>query len=141
LFKAHLTQWFDVHERMEVMFPILGLYEVAIRVKDLSRSEPFYRETLGLEVGLRDEQRKLLFLRAGGPAGMVVLQEDKSDWPTQHFAFTVSEIDIEAAVTVLLERGVQIEGPMYHEWMPAKSVYFSDPDGHDLELCGPVRRI
>jgi len=123
------------------MFLIRGIYEVAIRVKDLSRSEPFYRETLGLEVGLRDEQRKWLFLRSGGQAGMVVLQEDKSDWPTQHFAFTVSEIDIEAAVTVLLERGVQIEGPMYHEWMPAKSVYFSDPDGHDLELCAPVRRI
>ena len=126
---------------MEDMFLIRGIYEVAIRVKDLSRSEPFYRETLGLEVGLRDEQRKWLFLRSGGQAGMVVLQEDKSDWPTQHFAFTVSEIDIEAAVTVLLERGVQIEGPMYHEWMPAKSVYFSDPDGHDLELCAPVRRI
>ena len=123
------------------MFLIRGIYEVAIRVKDLSRSEPFYRETLGLEVGLRDEQRKWLFLRSGGQAGMVVLQEDKSDWPTQHFAFTVNEVDIEAAVTVLLERGVQIEGPMYHEWMPAKSVYFSDPDGHDLELCGPVRRI
>jgi catechol-2,3-dioxygenase len=72
---------------------------------------------------------------------MVVLQEDKSDWPTQHFAFTVDEVDIEAAVTALLERGVQIEGPVYHKWMPAKSVYFSDPDGHALELCAPVRRI
>ena len=72
---------------VEDMFPIRGLYEVAIRVKDLSRSEAFYRETLGLEVGLRDERRKWLFLRAGGQAGMVVLQEDKSDWPTQHFRF------------------------------------------------------
>jgi len=125
---------------MEDMFAIRGLYEVAIRVKDLSRSEPFYRETLGLEVGLRDEQRKWLFLRAGGQAGMVVLQEDKSDWPTQHFAFAVDEGDIEAAAGALLERGVTVEGPMYHEWMPAKSVYFSDPDGHDLELCAPVRR-
>jgi catechol 2,3-dioxygenase-like lactoylglutathione lyase family enzyme len=76
------------------MFPIRGLYEVAIRVKDLSRSEAFYRETLGLEVGIRDEKRKWLFLRAGGQAGMVVLQEDKPDWPTQHFAFTIDEADI-----------------------------------------------
>ena len=122
------------------MLPIRGLYEVAIRVKDLAKSEVFYRETLGLEVGLRDQERKWLFLRAGGQAGMVVLQEDEGTWPTQHFAFTVEEVDIEAVAVALRQRGVLVEGPVYHEWMPAKSVYFSDPDGHDLELCAPVRK-
>jgi hypothetical protein len=39
----------------------------------------------------------------------------------------------------LKELGVTSKGPVLHEWMPAKSVYFSDPDGHDLELCAPVR--
>jgi len=122
------------------MLPIRGLYEVAIRVKDLAKSEVFYRETLGLEVGARDERRRWVFLRAGGQAGMVVLQEDRGTWPMQHFAFTVEEADIEAAATALQEQGVAVKGPMYHEWMPAKSVYFSDPDGHDLELCAPVQK-
>ena len=121
------------------MLPIRGLYEVAIRVKDLAKSEVFYREILGLEVGVRDERRRWLFLRAGGQAGVVVLQEDRGMWPTQHFAFTVEDVDIEAAATALRQQGVGVEGPVYHEWMPAKSVYFSDPDGHDLELCAPVR--
>jgi catechol 2,3-dioxygenase-like lactoylglutathione lyase family enzyme len=122
------------------MLPIRGIYEVAIRVKDLAKSEVFYRETLGLEVGVRDERRRWLFLRAGGQAGMVLLQEDKGVWPTQHFAFTVEEVDIEAAATALKQRGVGVEGPVYHEWMPATSVYFPDPDGHVLELCAPVRK-
>ena len=122
------------------MLPIRGLYEVAIRVKDLSKSEVFYTQTLGLEVGIRDDSRGWLFLRAGGQAGVVVLQEDKGVWPTQHFAFTVDEVDIEATAKALLQRGVRIEGPVYHEWMPAKSVYFSDPDGHALELCAPLGR-
>jgi catechol 2,3-dioxygenase-like lactoylglutathione lyase family enzyme len=100
----------------------------------------FYRKILGLEVGLRDERRRWLFLKAGGQAGMVVLQEDKGDWPTQHFAFTVEDADIEAAARDLEDQGVVVKGPVYHEWMPAKSVYFSDPDGHDLELCAPVRK-
>ena len=39
------------------MLPIRGLYEVAIPVKDLPRAEAFYRDVLGLEVGLRDERR------------------------------------------------------------------------------------
>lgn len=122
------------------MLPIRGLYEVAIRVKDLAKSEVFYRETLGLQVGLRDERRRWLFLRAGGQAGMVVLQEDSGIWPTEHFAFAIEEVDIEAAAAALRERGVAVEGPVYHEWMPAKSVYFADPDRHDLELCAPVRK-
>ncbi len=116
---------------------IRGLYEVAIRVKDLTRSEAFYRDILGLEVGLRDERRRWLFLRAGGH-GMVVLQEDKGDWPKQHFAFMVDGVDIETGTRELKRRGVAVEGPVRHEWIPATSIYFSDPDGHDLELCAPV---
>ena len=122
------------------MLPIRGVYEIAIKVKDLAKAEPFYREVLELEVGLRDEKRKWLFLRAGGDAGMVVLQEDKNDWPLQHFAFTIDEADIERAADTLRERGVEVEGPVFHEWMPAKSLYFEDPDGNSLELCAVASR-
>ena len=120
------------------MLPIRGIYEVAIRVKDLAKAEPFYLEVLDLEIGIRDSKRNWLFLRAGGEAGMIVLQEDKTDWPLQHFAFTVDEADIERAAEMLRARGVKVEGPVIHQWMPAKSIYFRDPDGHDLELCAPV---
>jgi len=120
------------------MLPIRGLYEVAIPVRKLPRAEAFYREVLGLEVGIRDETRNWLFLRAGGQAGMVVLQENKGEWPSLHFAFTVEEGDIERAAAMLRERGVAVDGPYFHEWMPATSVYFSDPDGHQLELCAVV---
>lgn len=121
------------------MFPIRGLYEIAIRVKDLPRAEAFYRKVLGLEIGLRDEKRNRVFLRAGGHAGMIVLQEDKGEWPTQHFAFTVDETDIELVVTLLKQHNVTVDGPHTHEWMPARSVYFSDPDGHSLEFCAPLK--
>ena len=116
------------------MLPIKGLYEVAIRVKDLARAEAFYKEVLGLREGLRDERRNWLFLYAGGDAGMVVLQEDKGEWPTQHFAFTVNETDIRQATELLRKKGVSVSEPVYHEWMKSVSVYFDDPDGHALEL-------
>lgn len=116
------------------MLPITGLYEIAIRVNDLGRAEAFYKDVLGLEEGIRDERRNWLFLRAGGDAGMVVLQEDKGDWPKQHFAFTVSEANIKQAAAMLRDKGVSVSEPVYHEWMKAFSVYFDDPDGHSLEL-------
>jgi len=116
------------------MLPIKGVYEIAIRVKDLARAEPFYVDVLGLKEGLRDEQRNWLFLYAGGNAGMVVLQEDKGDWPKQHFAFTVSEEDMAGAESMLREKGVAVSAPVVHEWMNAVSLYFDDPDGNALEL-------
>jgi lactoylglutathione lyase len=122
------------------MLPIRGLYEVAVRVKELPRAESFYRNVLGLEVGIRDERRNWLFLYAGGRAGMVVLQEDKTEWPTQHLAFTVDEEDIERAATMLREQGLAVEGPVIHDWMPSKSIYFADPDGHNLELLALMNK-
>src|SRR2546426_4438341 len=120
------------------MFPIRGIYEVAIRVKDLARAEKFYRDVLELEVGIRDLRRNWLFLRAGGDAGMIVLQEDKGEWPLQHFAFTIDEADIELAAAMLRGRGVEVKGPVFHQWMSATSLYFEDPDGHALELLALV---
>ena len=120
------------------MVNLRGLYEIAIRVKDLSRAEPFYCDLLGLQVGLRDETRNWLFLRVGGSSGMVVLQEDPGEWPTQHFAFMVSEDELERAKGVLEGAGVETMGPVTHDWMQARSLYFADPDGHQLELCASL---
>jgi catechol-2,3-dioxygenase len=71
---------------------------------------------------------------------MIVLQEDRGEWPTQHFAFTADASDIERAAEHLRANGVPTVGPMVHDRMPAKSLYLSDPDGHDLELCAPPER-
>ena len=101
------------------------------------KAETFYRDVLGLTVGLRDECRKWLFLRVGGAAGMVVLQEHDGAFPSYHFAFTVKESDLERAATVLRECGVPTRGPFSHGWIPGTSLYFEDLDGYELELFAP----
>src|SRR5215813_8222910 len=100
---------------------VQGIYEVAIPVRQLPRAETFYRDVLGLEVGLREDRRKWLFLRAGGAAGMIVLQEQAGECPKLHFAFTVDEGDLERAAAVLRDRGVATEGPVVHECIPGRS--------------------
>lgn len=119
------------------MLPLRSLYEVAIPVRQFPRAEMFYRDVLGLAVGLRDERRKWLFLRAGGAAGMVALQEHDGEFPSYHFAFTVDESDLEQTAAVLHECGVAIRGPISHDWIPGTSLYFEDLDGHELELFAP----
>ena len=120
------------------MKEIHGIYEVAIPVQDLERAEAFYLDVLGLESGLREEGRRWHFLRTGGQRGMIVLQENKGTWEPTHFAFTTTGTEIDAAVDELRARGVEVTDPVTHDWMPARSIYFSDPDGHALELCAPL---
>ncbi len=122
------------------MTGIRGIYEIAIPVKNLERAEAFYLDVLGLESGLREEGRRWHFLRAGGQSGMLVLQEVAGDWSPLHFAFTTTEADIERAAAELRECGVEVTGPVTHDWMPARSIYFKDPDGHDLELCAALKK-
>ena len=119
------------------MLSTRGLYEIAIPVRQLQRAESFYRDVLGLRVGLRDERRKWLFLRVAGAAGMIVLQEHDGEFPSYHFAFTVNESDLERAAAVLRECGVPTRGPISHSWIPGTSVSFEDLDGHELELFTP----
>jgi predicted enzyme related to lactoylglutathione lyase len=105
------------------MLGIRDVYEVAIKVRDLAVAEPFHRDVLGSEVGLRDARRPWIFMRAGA-GGMIVLQP-QPDVPQQHFAFTVSEHDIDAAAEKLRRRDAAVDGPMIHEWIgrsPHKAV-------------------
>ena len=51
---------------------IRGVYEVVVRVRDLERAEAFYRDVLGLELGLADPRRPMSFWRVAGCDGMLV---------------------------------------------------------------------
>ena len=114
-----------------------GIYEVAIRVKDLGRAHAFYREIFGLEDGLLVEERGMYFLRTPGNQGMVVLIQDDDDFPSQHYAFSIDDADVERTLDALRAAGVEAKAPVFHDWMPGTSIYFSDPDGHDLEFFAP----
>jgi len=123
-----------IAEEVDLMIPISSVYEVAVKVRDLRSAEAFYREVLSLQFGLRDERRNWVFLRAGGSAGMVVLQKDRGEWPRQHFAFRVEDSELERAAALLTQKGVSVTDPVFHEQLKGRSVYFADPDGHELEL-------
>ena len=51
---------------------ITGLFETHIDVADLERARRFYGETLGLELGLVDEKRRVAFYWVG-PRGEAML--------------------------------------------------------------------
>jgi catechol 2,3-dioxygenase-like lactoylglutathione lyase family enzyme len=124
---------------------ILGLFETHIAVADLDRACRFYGETLGLEFGLLDRERRVAFYWVGSRGeSMLGLWEKRADQiQPQHFAFRASIEDIQTrAVPYLQAHGLEphnflndgSEQPMVFGWMPALAIYFRDPDGHSLEF-------
>jgi lactoylglutathione lyase len=128
---------------------ITGLYETHINVTDLDRSIEFYRDILGLELGRREDDRRVAFLWMGGwgQSMLGLWEQPRERVIPQHFAFRATVDDVlNKSVAWLNARSLPCHNflkdgtqrPMVFAWMPAVSIYFLDPDGHSLELIAPL---
>ena len=129
------------------MIPVKGLFEAHIIVSDMRRSIAFYRDVVGLEVGLLQPERPAAFFWVGGYGrsmmGLFTLEGQPLTMRQQqlHVAFQVTLEDVLTAperlrsvgVTPLGGRKEAIDEPVVFAWMPAASVFFDDPDGNFLE--------
>lgn len=122
------------------MIKIERVAHVVIKVRSLEKSLDFYTRVLGLkEMGRIDPF--VIFLSTGRDhheLGIAEVGADAPDAPfyqvgMEHFAFKVSsETDLVEAYETLLRENVEISYTVNHG--VAKSVYFFDPDGNELEV-------
>jgi glyoxylase I family protein len=123
---------------------IRGIHHVAIIASDYAQSKAFYTEVLGLRViaetyrevrdsykldlGLPDGTQIELFSFPGAPK--------RASYPEaqglRHLAFATGDLD--EAVAVLLEKGMEVEPVRVDEVTGKRFTFFADPDGLPLEL-------
>ena len=124
--------------------PVRQLFETHLTVRDLERSLTFYRDVVGLVLAQVDRERKVAFFWIGGRGTTMLGLWEVGTSPLMmklHTAFAVDLDALLAAPSVLRKTGVApldfhdqpTDEPSVLAWMPAASVYFSDPDGHSLE--------
>lgn len=115
---------------------------VVIKVRDLEKSRKFYCGVLGMdvmnhspEIGIlflannRRDHHELALLQVGPNAEM----PSANSLGLLHIAFRLrNEEELRAAYKELKENNVPISFTVNHGI--TKSVYFRDPDGHELEL-------
>jgi len=120
---------------------IAGVGQIAITVHDLVRAVAFYRDTLGLR--LLFEVPNMAFFDCGGIRLMLgVPSEARFDHPASIVYYRV--VDIEAAHTALVARGVTFSQPPHlvarletHDlWL----AFCEDPEGNVLALMSEVTR-
>jgi lactoylglutathione lyase len=125
-----------------------GLFETHLNVANLERSVRFYEQVLGLEPGTRDDARRLAIYWIGGwgHAFLGLWETPRDRIVKQHFAFEVDFTRLDEAIQALTRQGIAIKNffdeptdvPSVFGWIPAASVYFTDPDDHLLEILATL---
>ena len=129
---------------------VKSIDHVTLVVKDLEAARRFYVEFLGMREIARPAfsfaglwfqagttQIHLILEFAGsGPAGNL-LPENRRTCRTQHLAFAVE--DAPAAAAHLRALGMPILAGPHPRPDGYQQVFFTDPDGHVIELCSPPK--
>jgi len=126
-----------------------GLFETHLTVSNLDRSIVFYRDVVGLQLGLHERDRRAAFFWIGGPGHSMLGLWAAGAAPMAvclHAAFATSLDEVLEAPRRLRQLGVtplsfhaeEADEPSVIGWMPAAAVYFRDPDGHLLEYLAMV---
>jgi len=124
--------------------PTLGLFETHLTVTSLDASVTFYRDVVGLEPAYRLDEPRVAFFWIGGRGRTMLGLWETGRAPNAmrlHTAFSCALREVLAAPARLRDVGVvprgfdgePVDEPVVIGWMPAASLYFTDPDGHLLE--------
>ena len=116
------------------MFSDPKLGAVVFFVKELGRSETFYRDVLGLSVRRMGEPPEQILLSDLGPMTLVFIQGEETRGRSPIPVFNVGDDDIARIVDQLTERGVEIVTPLQHAPDGGLTADFRDPDGHVLSV-------
>jgi catechol 2,3-dioxygenase-like lactoylglutathione lyase family enzyme len=126
---------------------IKGLYETHLFVENLEHSIEFYSKTLGLKQCRYGAERRTAFFWIGKDKQFMLglWEKPKAQIDIRHFAFECEpDWVLNESVDFLKSKNLNYwnfldndnEKPMVFCWMPAISIYFNDPDGHELEFIG-----
>ncbi len=120
--------------------PLVGLWHLALKVQNLTRSRAFYQNFLGMEVVWEPDSENL-YLSLGKdnlalhqiPQDMALIQQGAH--PLDHFGFIVADKEgVDQMATKLAQAGIPIVKPVRLHRDGSYSFYVNDPDGNLIQI-------
>lgn len=117
-----------------------GLDHIALTVSDVARSIAWYQEVLGLERRYQEVWGDMPAVLVGANGSGLALFASRGPAPApdvratlvaRHIAFRVGRATFERARADLPRQGIAVE---HQHHTVSESIYFRDPDGHQIEL-------
>jgi catechol 2,3-dioxygenase-like lactoylglutathione lyase family enzyme len=108
-----------------------GLKHIALKTRDLKKTEEFYTGVLGMKVAFRHPP-KMLFLTTPGSGDLINFvkssSQPKGAQSLEHLGFKVTEAGLKKTAKVLRSNNVEIIGRR-----GKTAIYFRDPNGYQIE--------
>jgi catechol-2,3-dioxygenase len=108
-----------------------GLSHIALKSRDLKKTEEFYVRVLGFKVAFRHPP-SMIFLTTPGSGDLLNFVKSSARKSgaqgLEHIGFKVTASKLKKLEMTLKEHGVKIEGRRGEE-----AFYFSDPNGYQIE--------
>lgn len=108
-----------------------GLSHIALKVRDLKKTEAFYTGVLGMKVAFRHPP-KMLFLTTPGSHDLLNFVKSSGRasgaQALDHIGFKVAAGELKKIEQKLKRHGVELDGRRGQE-----AIYFSDPNGYQIE--------
>jgi len=116
-----------------------GLDHVALTVSELGRSRDFYANVLGLEQAYEEWHEPVFMLGSGSGLALFTRESHPVDGAGDgereirllHIAFRVGREEFDRARAELPKLAIEVH---FSDHGICHSIYFADPDGHQLEL-------
>jgi catechol 2,3-dioxygenase-like lactoylglutathione lyase family enzyme len=123
------------------VFTLQQIDHVALTVRDLEKSIAWYEEVLGLERRYQEAWGDCPAMLCAGSTCVALFPLRTAESPApingsaqpvmRHLAFRTTYADLLEAEKNLQQRGIPFE---FQDHGIAHSIYFADPDGHQLEI-------
>lgn len=108
-----------------------GLSHIALKSRDLKKTEEFYVGLLGLKVAFRHPP-SMIFLTTPGSGDLLNFvkstQRASGNQGLEHIGFKVTAAVLKRTEKTLKEHGIKIAGRRGED-----AFYFSDPNGYQIE--------
>ncbi|MEO1711957.1 MAG: VOC family protein [Bacteroidota bacterium] len=120
---------------------------VAIRVRDLELSAAWYERVLGMQRFQPPEWQPFPVFMVLGDFGIALFpvnadnEEEKprgTGLEGDHYAFRSAPEDFQEAINHFRTLGIPF---IYKNHIYFESIYFYDPDGHELEITSPLPKF